>query len=291
LKLSPETDKPTLIRRASLDLTGLPPTVEEVDAFLNDSSADAYDRLVDRLLDSSRFGEHGEIVDGRRSLRGSHGYHIDSQRDIWSYREWVIKAFNKNVPFDQFTVEQLAGDLLPKASVDQKIASGYVRCNMSTGEGGAIEAEYLAKYAFDRTETTGTVWLGLTLLCSRCHTHKYDPILQREYYGLYSFFNNLDEPVMDGNKPNPDPFLPLPSPEQKARQSELKTLIADTEKKIERPVAELMAPSASGRRIGIKLKSGFARREEKRRALTARPSKRLRAVPSSLRQTNPAGDL
>ncbi|MCI0540341.1 MAG: PSD1 and planctomycete cytochrome C domain-containing protein, partial [Verrucomicrobiales bacterium] len=240
LKPSPQADKPTLIRRASLDLTGLPPTVEEVDAFLNDSSATAYEKLVDRLLDSSRYGEHmaKSWLDAVR-YADSHGYHIDSQRDIWPYREWVIKALNQNIPFDEFTAQQLAGDLLPNATTDQKIASGYVRCNMSTGEGGAIEAEYQSKYAFDRTETTGTIWLGLTLVCSRCHTHKYDPILQREYYGLYAFFNNLNEPVMDGNKPNPDPFLPLPTAEQKARQAELKGLITDTQTKIDRPVAEL----------------------------------------------------
>ena len=157
----------------------------------------------------------------------THGYHIDSQRDIWAYREWVIKAFNRNLPFDRFTTEQLAGDLLPNPTVDQKIATGFVRCNMSTGEGGVIEDEYRAKYAFDRVETLGTVWLGATLLCSRCHTHKYDPYPQAEYYGLYSFFNNLDEPVMDGNKPNPDPFLKLPSPGQSSRLAWLQEHVRD----------------------------------------------------------------
>src|SRR5206468_6705005 len=120
----------------------------------------------------------------------SHGYHIDSERSMWKWREWVINAFNKNLPFDQFTVRQLAGDLLPEASVDQKIASGYVRCNMSTGEGGAIVEEYQAKYTFDRVETTSTIWLGLTMTCARCHTHKYDPITHREYFGLYSLFRS-----------------------------------------------------------------------------------------------------
>src|SRR5262245_49727018 len=175
LKPSPEADKPNLIRRVSLDLTGLPPTVEEVDAFLSDPSTNAYDKLVDRLLDSTRYGEHMAKywMDAVR-YADSHGYHIDSQRDIWPYREWVIKAFNENMSFNEFTAEQLAGDLLPNATTDQKIASGYVRCNMSTGEGGAIEAEYQAKYGFDRTETTGTIWMGLTLVCCRCHSHKYD---------------------------------------------------------------------------------------------------------------------
>ena len=221
-------------------MTGLPPTVEEVDAFLNDRSADAYDKLVDRLLASSRYGEHmAKYWLEAARYADSHGYHIDSQRDIWPYREWVIGAFNQNMPFDEFTTEQLAGDLLPNATTEQKIASGYLRCNMSTGEGGAIEAEYQAKYCFDRTETTGTIWMGLTLTCARCHTHKYDPIAQREYYGLYSFFNNLNESVMDGNKPNPDPFIQLPSPEQKAREQELTRVIAEGQKKIDEPREDL----------------------------------------------------
>jgi mono/diheme cytochrome c family protein len=243
LKPAPEADKTTMIRRVALDLTGLPPTVEEVDAFLNDSSSGSYEKVVDRLLASTRYGEHMAKfwLDAAR-YADSHGYHIDSKRDIWPYREWVIKAFNQNMPFDQFTIEQLAGDLLPNATIDQKIGSGYVRCNMSTGEGGVIEAEYQAKYTFDRTETTATMWMGLTLTCARCHTHKYDPITHREYYGLYSFFNNLNEPVMDGNKPNPDPFIQLPTPQQKARQDELKILIADGQKKIDRPVPELDVP-------------------------------------------------
>ncbi len=143
------------------------------------------------------------------------------------------------MPFDQFTVEQLAGDLLPEASLDQKIASGYVRCNMSTGEGGAIVEEYQAKYTFDRVETTSTIWLGLTMTCARCHTHKYDPISNREYYGLYALFNNLNESVMDENKPNPAPFLKLPSQEQAQREETLKKEIADGQAKIEAPMPEL----------------------------------------------------
>ncbi|HKS36979.1 MAG TPA: PSD1 and planctomycete cytochrome C domain-containing protein [Verrucomicrobiae bacterium] len=235
-----EADKPTLIRRASLDLTGLPPTVEEVDAFLADKDPQAYDKVVDRLLNSPRYGEHMAKywLDAAR-YADSHGYHIDSQRDIWAYRDWVINAFNANKPFDQFTVEQLAGDLLPAATREQKIGSGYMRCNMSTGEGGAIEAEYAAKYAFDRVETTSAIWMGLTMVCARCHTHKYDPIQHKEYYGLYAFFNNLDEPVMDNNKPNPDPFLRLPSKEQSERMDWLKEHIADGQKKIDGPAVEL----------------------------------------------------
>jgi mono/diheme cytochrome c family protein len=246
LKPSSEADKAALIRRVTLDLTGLPPTLEEVDAFLADKSANAYEKVVDRLLKSPRYGEHMAKywLDAAR-YADSHGYHIDSERSMWKWRDWVVEAFNQNKPYDQFTIEQLAGDLLPEATTEQKVASGYVRANMSTGEGGAIEAEYQCKYTFDRVETTGTIWLGLTLICSRCHTHKYDPIAQREYYGLYSFFNSLNESIMDGNKPNPEPFLRLPSPEQSRRQEELKKLMAEGQKKIEAPVAALDTAQAA----------------------------------------------
>lgn len=242
LKPQPEADKATLIRRASLDATGLPPTIEELDAYLADGSADAYEKVVNRLVDSSRFGEQMARywLDGAR-YADSHGYHIDSTRDIWKYREWVIEAFNKNMPFDQFTIEQLAGDLLPEATTSQKIGSGYVRCNMSTGEGGAIEEEYRAKYAFDRLETTSTMWLGLTMTCARCHTHKYDPITHKEYYSMLSFFNNMEEPIMDGNKPNPDPFLKIPSAKQAERQGWLKDSIAKAQEKVDAKIPDLDA--------------------------------------------------
>ncbi|MCB1125465.1 MAG: PSD1 domain-containing protein [Verrucomicrobiae bacterium] len=234
LSPAPEASPAALIRRASLDLTGLPPTVEEVDAYLADGSEQAYDKLVDRLLESPRYGEHQARywLDNAR-YADSHGFHIDARRDIWAYREWVIEAFNENKPFDQFTVEQLAGDLLPNPTTEQRIATGYLRCNMSTGEGGAIEEEYRAKYGFDRTETTATTWLGLTMLCARCHTHKYDPIPQREYYGLFAFFDNLDGPIMDGNRPNPDPYIRIPSEEQTRRLDWLKTHIDEGRKQVD----------------------------------------------------------
>jgi hypothetical protein len=240
LKPSPEADKTTLIRRASFDLTGLPPTPDEIDAFLADKSPAAYEKVVDRLLASPRYGEHEARywLDAAR-YADSHGYHIDSERSMWKWRDWVINAFNKNMPYNEFTIEQLAGDLLPEATVDQKIGSGYVRANMSTGEGGAIEQEYQCKYTFDRVETTATIWLGLTMTCARCHTHKYDPIQHREYYGLYAIFNNLNEAVMDGNKPNPDPFIKVPTPEQTNRQKELKTFLADGQKKLDAPMPDL----------------------------------------------------
>ena len=237
---SAEADRVTLIRRVTLDLTGLPPTPAEVDEFVADQGAEAYERVVARLLKSPRYGEHMARywLDGAR-YADSHGFHIDSERSLWKYRDWVVDSFNKNMPFDQFTIEQLAGDLLPEATQDQKIGSGYVRCNMSTGEGGAIVEEYQAKYTFDRVETTATMWLGLTLTCARCHTHKYDPIQHKEYYGLFAFFNNLNESVMDGNKPNPDPFLRVPTPEQTNRQAKLKGLITSGQTRLDAPMPEL----------------------------------------------------
>lgn len=242
LKPAPEADKTTLIRRASFDLTGLPPTPDEVDAFLADKSPQAYEKVVDRLLSSPRYGEHEARywLDAAR-YADSHGYHIDSERSMWKWRDWVINAFNRNMPFDQFTTEQIAGDLLPAATTEQQIGSGYVRCNLSTGEGGAIVEEYQAKYTFDRVETTSTIWMGLTMTCARCHTHKYDPIQHREYYGLYALFNNLNESVMDGNAPNPAPVIKVPTPDQTRRGAELKKLVAAGQKKLEAPLPELDA--------------------------------------------------
>ncbi|MBL9127710.1 MAG: DUF1549 domain-containing protein, partial [Verrucomicrobiales bacterium] len=242
MRPSAEAGKPELLRRASLDLTGLPPTPEELDAFLADTDTTAYEKVVDRLLASPRYGEHmaRSWLDAVR-YADTHGYHIDSQRDIWPYRDWVIRAFNANLPFDRFTTEQLAGDLLPDPTVEQRVATGFVRCNMSTGEGGVIEAEYAAKYAFDRVETLGTVYLGATLICARCHSHKYDPYPMNEYYGVYGFFNNLAEPVMDGNKPNPDPFLRLPTAEQTERLAWLKRNLDDARSRVVAPDATLDA--------------------------------------------------
>jgi len=217
-----EADRPTLIRRLTLDLTGLPPTTEEVDAFLNDSRGDAYDRLVDRLLHSQRYGERMALdwLDASR-YADTHGYHIDSGREMSYWRDWVIEAFNRNLPFDQFTIEQLAGDLLPNATTSQKIASGFNRNHMINFEGGAIPEEYQTAYVMDRVNTTSTVWLGLTVACAQCHDHKFDPITQKEYYQLYAFFNNLPENGLDGRKGNAVPLLPLPGPGQAAELERL----------------------------------------------------------------------
>ena len=184
----------------TLDLTGLPPTLREVDAFLADSSQEAYEKVVDRLLDSPRYGEHMARfwLDAAR-YGDTHGLHLDNYREAWPYRDWVIHAFNANKPFDRFIVEQLAGDLLPNATPDQIIATGYNRCHVSTSEGGSIEEEVYVRNIVDQVDTNGTVFLGLTTGCARCHDHKYDPIRAKDYYQLFAFFNNIDGPALDGN--------------------------------------------------------------------------------------------
>ena len=186
LKPSPEADRATLLRRVSLDLIGLPPTPEEVEAFVSDRSPDAYEKLVDRLLASPHYGERW----ARRWLdlaryADTNGYEKDRARSIWPYRDWVIRALNADMPFDQFTIEQLAGDMLPDAGVSQKIATGFHRNTMLNEEGGIDPLEFRFYAMTDRVATTGTVWLGLTLGCAQCHTHKFDPIPHREYYQLH----------------------------------------------------------------------------------------------------------
>jgi mono/diheme cytochrome c family protein len=215
LEPSPEADKTTLIRRVTLDLTGLPPTPEEVDAFLADKSPDAYEKVVDRLLKSPRYGEHMARywLDAAR-YGDTHGLHLDNYREIWLYRDWVIKAFNDNKPYNRFLVEQLAGDLLPGATLDQQIATGFLRCNVSTSEGGSIEEEVYVRNVVDRVDTNGTVLLGLGVGCARCHDHKYDPIRTKEYYQLFAFFNNIDGPALDGNSAQHAPVVKAPTPEQ-----------------------------------------------------------------------------
>jgi hypothetical protein len=212
---STEAERVTLIRRVTLDLTGLPPTPAEVDALLADTSPNAYEKVVDRLLASPHYGERMAVdwLDAAR-FADTHGYHIDSGRDMTRWREWVIDAFNTNLPFDRFTVEQLAGDLLPGATLRQKIASGFNRNHMINFEGGAIPEEYQNAYLVDRVNTTATVWLGLTVACAQCHDHKYDPISQKAYYQLYAFFNNIPENGLDGAKGNAAPFIKAPSRQQ-----------------------------------------------------------------------------
>jgi len=245
LKPSPDADRVTLLRRLTLDLTGLPPSPAEVSAFVADTSPDAYERQVDRLLASPHFGERMALdwLDAAR-YADTHGYHIDSGRDMTRWRDWVINAFNRNMPFDRFTIEQIAGDLLPAATVDQKIASGFHRNHMINYEGGAIPAEYHAAYVMDRVNTTGTVWLGLTAGCAQCHDHKYDPLTQKEYYQLFAFFNNVPEQGLDGRNGNAAPLLRFPTAEQDRRLRQLHTEVARLEARLNTADAELDAAQA-----------------------------------------------
>lgn len=234
---SPEADKHSLIRRVTLDLTGLPPTPKDVEDFLKDESPDAYEKVVDRLLASERYGEHMARywLDAAR-YADTNGYHIDNERFMWRWRDWVIGAFNGNMPYDQFTVEQLAGDLLPDATLSQKIASGFNRNHMINFEGGAIPEEYRVAYVNDRVETTGTVWMGMTLACASCHDHKFDPVSQKEFYQIFAFFNNVPEEGLDGRQGNAPPRIPAPLPEQETKLAEYKKQIADLNAEMDKPM-------------------------------------------------------
>jgi hypothetical protein len=231
---APAADRRTLARRVSLDLTGLPPTPEVVEAFVNDQSPDAYEKLVDKLLDSPQWGEHRARywLDVAR-YADTHGIHFDNYREMWSYRDWVINAFNKNMPFDRFTIESLAGDLLPEATLEQQIGSGFNRCNITTNEGGAIDEEYIVLYARDRTETTAMAWLGLTVGCAVCHDHKFDPLSQREFYELSAFFNNTTQTAMDGNIKDTPPVVVVPNAKDDRRWSQLPTLQKQLEMRLD----------------------------------------------------------
>ncbi len=236
LKPNAEADKRTLIRRVTLDLTGLPPTPEQVEAFVKNKSPDAFEKLVDRLLASPQWGEHrGRYWLDAARYGDTHGIHFDNFREMWTYREWVINAFNKNMPFDEFTIENLAGDLLPNATRDQKIGSGFNRCNVTSNEGGLIDEEYLVLYARDRTETTGQTWLGMTVGCAVCHDHKYDPLSQKDFYSLSAFFNNTTQAAKDGNIKNTAPtiFIPVAKDEVRWLQSsnELTVVVGDIAKR------------------------------------------------------------
>jgi hypothetical protein len=224
LKPSGEADRTTLIRRLSLDLIGLPPTIAEVDSFASDSSPDAYERLVDRLLASPHSGERWarRWLDGAR-YADTNGYEKDRERSIWPYRDWVIKVLNDDLPFDRFTVEQIAGDLLPGATVSQKVATGFHRNTMINEEGGIDVEEFRFASLVDRVATTGAVWLGLTIQCAQCHTHKFDPVTLREYYRFLGFFDNVDEPEID----LPDPAIATRRAEVGRKVAALEASLAD----------------------------------------------------------------
>ena len=237
-----EADKRTLIRRLSFDLTGLPPTREEIHQFLADESPDAYGKLIDTFMAKPEYGEHlGRFWLDVARYGDTHGLHLDNYREMWPYRDWVINAFNENMPFDEFTIEQLAGDLLPEPTRDQRVATGFNRCHVTTSEGGSIDAEYYVRYAIDRANTTSTVWMGLTVGCAQCHDHKYDPITQKEFYQLYAYFNNITENAMDGNRKDSPPVVKLPTPEQEAELAAFDEQITELDAKTKAPIPELDA--------------------------------------------------
>jgi hypothetical protein len=240
LKPSPRADKATLCRRLSFDLTGLPPTLAELDVFLNDNSPDAYEKLIDRLLASPRYGEHRARywLDAARYADTS-GYFTDEEWEMWHWRDWVINAFNQNKPFDQFTVEQLAGDLLPEPTQNQLIATGFHRNHMTTRETGVIDEEYRVEYVVDRLDATSTVWMGLTVGCARCHDHKYDPISQKEFYQLFAFFNNSPETGNTGTAGNAKPILSVPTTEYLTQEKQIKEQLATLEQQHKQREQEL----------------------------------------------------
>jgi cytochrome c553 len=234
LQPAPEADRRTLARRLSLDLTGLPPEPDDVEAFVHDKRPDAYERFVEKMMDSPHWGEHRARywLDAAR-YADTHGIHFDNYREMWSYRDWVINAFNRNLHFDRFTIEQLAGDLLPNRTLDQQVASGFNRCNITSNEGGLIPEEYLVLYTRDRTETTARVFLGLTANCAVCHDHKFDPLTQKDFYSLAAFFNNTTQGAMDGNIKDTPPTVFVPRMEDRPRWDALAKELAEARKHAE----------------------------------------------------------
>ena len=231
---SPEADRRTLVRRLTLDLTGLHPTLTEVDAFLSDKSPNAYEKVVDRLLASEEYAERMALIWMDASRYGDTSvFHDDGPRTMWPWRDWVLNAYKNNMPFDQFTIEQLAGDLLPEANVQQKVASGFNRNHATTDEGGAIAEEFRVEYVVDRVKTTGNIWMGMTLECAQCHDHKYDPISQEEYYRFYAFFNNNADPGMQTRRGNQAPVIDVISPTQLKIKEEAEKKIAGIQKQLE----------------------------------------------------------
>lgn len=233
LRPSPPAGRARLLRRATLDLTGLAPTPEELRAFLDDASPAAYERAVDRLLASPRYAERMAIrwLEAAR-YADTNGYQSDGPRDMWRWRDWVIAAFHKNKPFDEFTIEQIAGDLIPGATLDQKIATGFNRNHRTSAEGGIVDEEFRVEYVADRAETTAMVWLGSTLGCARCHDHKYDPFTQKDFYSLFAFYNNVPEKGFVYNFGNEEPYIKAPLPEQALRLAALDAAVSQAESRV-----------------------------------------------------------
>ncbi len=240
LTANPVADRRTLLRRVCLDLTGLPPSRDQLQQFLDDDAPGAYQRLVERLLDSPHFGQHVarywlDLV----RYGDTHGLHLDNYREMWPYRDWVIDAFNANVPHAEFIMRQLAGDLLPNATDADRIASGFNRLNITTGEGGSIDEEVFARNVMDRTDAFGTIFLGLSTGCAVCHDHKFDPITAKDYYSLSAFFNSLDGKAMDGNAKDHAPAITVPSEQQRLELSEIDKIIADLNQQMSAPIASV----------------------------------------------------
>ncbi len=290
-----EADRRALARRVAFDLTGLPPTPGEVEAFVADQDPKAYEKLIDRYLASPRWGEHrGRYWLDAARYADTHGLHFDNYREMWLYRDWVIGAFNQNQRFDQFTIEQIAGDLLPKPTESQLIATGFQRCNMTTNEGGTIDEENIALYASDRVQTMGWVYLGLTLNCSQCHDHKFDPLSQHDYYAMAAFFRNTTQAPKDGNVKDSGPILVVPTEADRPRWDALPGEIAATSGKrneargAARPAFDRWLASATPAMleegsIADKLTAHFPLNEGKGGALAARfPADRKGTAPESI---------
>ena len=234
LPQSPLASKERLIRRVTMDITGLPPSIKEIDDYLNDNSENAYEKVVDRLLTSSAYGERMamEWMDVAR-YADSHGMHADGFRLMWPWRDWVIKSFNENMSYKDFVTWQIGGDMFPNATEEQKLATAFNRNHTMTAEGGAIDEEFRLTYVFDRTETFSTVFLGMTAGCARCHDHKFDPLSQKEYYEMAAFFNNVKELGMTGDDGNYGPLLPILSPETKDKLTAISANIRETQESIQ----------------------------------------------------------
>ncbi len=242
LKPSPEADPAILIRRVGLDLIGFPPTVEEVDAFLADKSPDAYEKLVDRLLTSPEYGVRWARpwLDLAR-YADTQGYEKDNRRSMWPYRDWVINALNRGLPFDQFTIEQIAGDMLPNATQEQKIATGFHRNTMTNTEGGTDDEEFRHEAIVDRINTTMSVWMGTTFGCCQCHNHKYDPFTTKEYYQFYALLNN----TADADKDDEAPTMKVPTPKQAAELQKFREEIKPLDEQYNQQTPELAAAQAA----------------------------------------------
>ncbi len=288
LKPSPEADRFTLLRRVSLDLRGLPPTPEEVDAFAKDTSADAYEKAVDRFLKDPAFGERwARVWLDQARYADSAGYGSDPLRTIWRYRDWVIDAYNRNLPYDQFTIEQIAGDLLPNATMEQKVATAFNRNTMTNTEGGTDREEFRVAAVKDRVDTTFEVWMGLTMGCAKCHDHKFDPVKQKEYYSLFAIFNQS----ADADRPDESPLLAAPTPEIETKIKEIDARIAELKKKLDTPTPEIAAAQAKWE-TDLKAKAEWVVLEPQSVKTESGATLKTLADKSLLAEgTNPANDL